>query len=392
MDIENWLKNKRTIFLEKKNSREANQYGYVTNRKLVVIESDDWGSIRMPSKEICEEIRKTDVNIDRHPFFRYDGLAGVRDLENLYEVLSSVKDQNGKHPVFTANCAVANPDFDAIRKAEFERYYYEPFTSTLKKTKGCEDAFTLWKQGMKDEIFYPQLHCREHFNVTRWMADLQNRDAWLIMAFNHEMISTASCKRKENENTYMDAFNYDRIDERDVLAEILTDAVSLFKRIFGYQSESFIASCYIWGHELEKVMYKNGIRYIQGEPLQRIPSNSTGTSNMGQIRHYMGDTNEYGQHYLIRNCNFEPSFNPNKDWVDIALNGIDIAFQNQKPAVICSHRLNYIGRIDQKNSDQNLKSLEILLNQIVWRWPDVEFITSVELGRIIGENHESEHI
>ena len=32
-----------------------NMFGWRTKRHLVVIESDDWGTIRMPSREVYEE-------------------------------------------------------------------------------------------------------------------------------------------------------------------------------------------------------------------------------------------------------------------------------------------------------------------------------------------------
>lgn len=383
MKIEDRLKNIRTIWLEKRYSKAADEKGFETDRKIVVFESDDWGSIRMPSTEVYEQMKRIDPKTDHHPFFRYDSLAGSKDLELLFEVLHAYHDKNGASAVITANCAMANPDFEAIRKSSFETYAFEPFTKTLEKTPGCEHSFALWEEGRKDHIFVPQLHCREHFNVKRWMQALKAGDRLVREAFDHGMISTASCKCEENENTYMDSFNYDTPEEVPELAKILTDAAELFKETFGSNSESFIASCYIWGSELEEVMAENGIRYIQGEPIQRVPSQTAGTANMQTIRHYMGDRNHLGQYYLIRNGNFEPSFNPNKDWVDIAMNGIKIAFANKKPAVICTHRLNYIGRIDARNRDRNLKMMQELLKRITDTWPDVEFMSSAELGSMI---------
>lgn len=388
MDIENYLKNIRTIYLEKKYSRNANKSGYSTDRKIVVIESDDWGSIRMKSEDVYRKIRELDPKTDHHPYFRYDGLASSADLEALYSVLTKFRDKNGKHPVITANCAMANPDFEKIAASGFEEYHYEWFTESLKREKGCETSFELWKQGIEDHIFMPQLHCREHFNVNRWMKALRDDDPWIKMAFEHHMISTASCKTSENENSYMDSFNYDRKEEQQSLGKILKDGADIFKDIFGYDSESFIASCYIWGKELEKNMADANIRYIQGEPIQRIPSESFGTSDMKQVRHYMGEKNDLGQYYLIRNCNFEPSYNYHKDWVTIAMNGVRIAFEQKKPAIICSHRLNYIGRIDEENRKRNLVSLEKLLTEITKKWPDVEFMTTPELGQVIAENKE----
>ena len=57
--------------------------------------------------------------------------------------------------------------------------------------------------------------------------------------------------------------------------------------------------------------------------------------------------------------------------------------QNSRPAIISSHRLNFIGAIETINRDNHLIELKILLNNIVKQWPDVEFISSDQLGHII---------
>ena len=85
---------------------------------------------------------------------------------------------------------------------------------------------------------------------------------------------------------------------------------------------------------------------------------------------------------MVRNCFFEPSLTKNFK-VEDTLKEIEISFRWKKPAIICSHRLNYIGYLDKKNRDRNLEYLNNLLNTILVRWPEVEFMTSVELGEII---------
>jgi len=65
------------------------------------------------------------------------------------------------------------------------------------------------------------------------------------------------------------------------------------------------------------------------------------------------------------------------------MSDIDIAFRWKKPAVISSHRVNYIGRLRPENRTNGLKKLEALLQSIIAKWPDVEFMTSVELGDLI---------
>jgi hypothetical protein len=42
-----------------------------------------------------------------------------------------------------------------------------------------------------------------------------------------------------------------------------------------------------------------------------------------------------------------------------------------------------MGTIDRGNRANGLKKLDILLTQIIKRWPDVEFMTSMELGDVM---------
>lgn len=136
--------------------------GWTTDRRLIVFESDDWGSIRMPSRETYEKLVRSGDQADQDPFTRYDALASESDLQHLFDTLTKYADSNGRHPVITANCAVANPDFDKIRASEYREYFYEPFTETLKRYPQHERSFELWQQGIGKRIFFPQLHGREH--------------------------------------------------------------------------------------------------------------------------------------------------------------------------------------------------------------------------------------
>ena len=85
----------------------------------------------------------------------------------------------------------------------------------------------------------------------------------------------------------------------------------------------------------------------------------------------------------MRNCFFEPSTKPHADCVDECLHHVALAFRWGKAANICSHRVNYIGSIDEANTDRNLPAFGRLLQAIVKRWPDVEFVSSDQLGDII---------
>ena len=96
--------------------------------------------------------------------------------------------------------------------------------------------------------------------------------------------------------------------------------------------------------------------------------------------HWLGQTNRHVQKYITRNCFFEPS-DSSKDWVNSCLSDIELAFKYKKPAVISSHRVNFMGGLDKKNREFGNLQLAMLLKSITNKWPDVEFMTSSELGR-----------
>ena len=128
----------------------SNLPGWRTRRKIVVIESDDWGSIRMPSLEAYQRLKQKRLNIDGESS-RYnlnDTLANQQDFDELFTVLTSLKDSNGQHPVITAISLVANPNFNQIKQSNYQHYSFEPFTETLDRY-GYGGAFTAWKEGIK---------------------------------------------------------------------------------------------------------------------------------------------------------------------------------------------------------------------------------------------------
>jgi hypothetical protein len=59
------------------------------------------------------------------------------------------------------------------------------------------------------------------------------------------------------------------------------------------------------------------------------------------------------------------------------------AFRWNKPAIIGMHRINFIGSLVRENRELNLVMLKKLITLILKEWPDVEFMTSDELGKLI---------
>jgi len=346
------------------------------------MESDDWGSIRMASRQAYNYFLQKGYAVDQCPYNRNDALESNKDLEDLFDVLASVKDNNGCSAVFTANTIVANPDFEKIKKSDYQNYYYEPFTETLKKYPEHNMVEALYRDGIKNKIFIPQFHGREHLNVENWMKALQNNKKSANEAFEYNMFTVhvagvSGCKKE-----YLNSLGGESLIEINSYNDILHSGMDLFKSIWHYESKSFIAPCYTWPVEVEKELANLGVRYIQGSHVQRVPAKDK-PLGFKKKYHYLGQKNSYGQRYLVRNVFFEPSSNPNEDWVNKCMKEINNAFFWRKPAIISSHRVNFIGSINPKNKDLDLKMLNQLLKQVVNKYPDVEFMSSNQLGDLM---------
>lgn len=360
----------------------SNTFGRTIKKKIIVIESDDWGSIRMPSKRVMCELQKSrlDVSGDLLRYNLYDTLANKEDLLALFQTLSSFCDTIGNSPVFTAVCVVANPDFEKIRDCDFNEYYYEPFTKTLERYYGAETSFPLWLEGIRQRLFVPQFHGREHLNVAVWMKALMENDLHTRFAFDR------GCWGFNNMHpygiTYQAAFDLEHKDHLKQQATIIEDGLNLFEQLFGYRATFFVPPNGPFNNALEDVAATCGIQFMSAPKIQWEP---LGGGKIRKVFHYLGQKNRHSQYYLTRNCFFEPC-KSGCDWVDSCLNDISIAFRFKKPAVISSHRVNYIGALDPANRANGLLQLSVLLKKVLEHWPGVEFMTSDELGRFMSHS------
>jgi hypothetical protein len=356
--------------------------GWQTRKKLIVFESDDWGSIRMPSINSFERLEKSGLDLRSADAERYnlnDTLATSHDLESLFEVLSNAKDINGNCPVFTPVSIVANPDFQKINDFGFQEYFYEPFTVTLKRYPGCEHSFDLWKEGIEKKLFVPQMHGREHLNVTAWMEALQTGENNTLSAFKEGMWGFVPAKYPEVD--YQAAFLLTNPSELEYQKSVIIEGLQLFEKLFSYRAEYFVPPNGPINNSLNRTLAENGIKFrsasiIQSEPL--------GFGKKRKVLHCLGQKEKNGIRYITRNCFFEPS-QEGKNWVDSCLYNIKIAFRWNKPAIISSHRVNYIGSLNHANRDKGLYQLSRLLKEIIRNWPDVEFMTTPQIGALMNK-------
>lgn len=364
-----------------------NLKSWKTKRKIIVIESDDWGSIRMNSKESYNRLLKKGVPVDKSYFTINDCLETNQDLWHLQEVLSSVKDINNRNPILTLNAVVANPDFKKIIEVNYSNYFYKNIIASYKDNiNDSSKVYEILKNSLiNNEFFKPQFHGREHLNVRKYMNNLFNRNEYDLLGSNESCLlglvkgSQIKSRAFYNSQNYMAAFEALDVKHQIEIEQITIDGLSIFEQLFGFKSKSFVAQSLIFGNHLLPVLSINNIEYIQGAQ-QFIP---LGGGKLKVKNYFTGAKTQFNQVLSRRNASFEPSSNPNLDWADKCLNEIKIAFNWNSPAIINSHRVNFMGAINPNNRENNLKQLKVLLKTILIKWPDVEFLSSDELGAMI---------
>jgi hypothetical protein len=307
------------------------------------------------------------------------------DLEMLFGLLQSFKDSNGKHPIFTPMCIMGNPDFKTIKESDYQTYFFQPLHETLLEFPQSFRVLELWKKGFNQNLFVPEIHGREHINVRRYMKILQSHEGkdGLRYALEHHSVASTSYKGIKYPN-YLGALHPEAKDEIPELHLYVLEAGKLFYEYMGYQPRVFIAPNAEEPKELESSLKQIGVQYLTRSKKRVYP---LGDRQFTKEWNFIGKKNEFGQVIINRNAFFEPvSFGEQEhitDWVDSCLKEIEIAFRWKKPAVISSHRVNYVGSIRPENRSKGLSELKRLLAAVMKKWPDVEFMSSFELGETI---------
>ena len=294
-----------------------------TDKPVIVIESDDWGSLRTKNKRTRALLNEISPSVRNDRYTQLDSLANVDDLNALFETLHSVRDRKGNPAKLTANVCVANPDFERIKKDKFDIFHYENFNTTIKRHNHGKEIWNLWEDGIKNKMFHPQLHGREHVHALQWLAELRAGNKDLLKAFELESFGIpyqpVLNKRRKNLQAALDIYGLN--DEDEFQNNWIKESADIFEKVFGFRSTTFIPPAYTWHSKINDILHDSGVKALQGIKLQYQPKGA------GYRRkfHYTGQ-HKNKLRYIIRNVFFEPASAPEKDWVDITLSGIERAF------------------------------------------------------------------
>lgn len=365
---------------EKLSKNYINAIGWSSRQKYLLIESDDWGAVRMPSKEVYKKLIDHNIEVDTLHIDKLDAVESQDDLNALFNTLENFKDREGNSAVLTAYHVVANPNFEKIKASDKNEYFYETILETYKRHPHTKQVPNLINEGIKKGIYIPQYHGREHVHVKRYLEALNSESKKEQIAFENKAIVSSKSTTCKNPYLaqYFKGFDYNNSEEHEEIENIHRDGLKIFKEIFGMSSITFMAQGSVWGDHILPMLKEEGVQLIPGQQL--IPTTDDGHKIANKK---WGSKNKLGQVHWRRNCKFEPARNQDFDWINKCLAEIKIAFRWGKPAVISSHRENFIGSIFEENRTQSLAKLEELLTAVQKNWPEVKFISTAQLAELM---------
>ena len=344
-----------------------------SDRKQLLILSDDWGSVRIKSKQDQEALVKKGLTITNR-FDQYDSLETNEDLELLFEVLTKHKDHKGNHPVITAVTNTGNPDFLKIKEANFQHYAYETIEKSYQRYDHSDKVLGLIQKGIENKIFIPQSHGREHVQVNWWMQELRNENSYARKFFEEEYFFLngnfiSNPKRSRGIGAAFDVWEQKDLETQK---EIIQTGLNDFEKLFGYRSKIFTPPAMFYHTSIEKQLASEGIEWLDVGRFFKTPQ--VGGGEKWQIN-YHGRKKKSGVKVMVRYGMFEPNISATDNGVNRALFDIEQAFKANQPALLSNHRAAFVGRIDRNNRDKGLCALDKLLTKTLQKWPEIEFIS-----------------
>ncbi len=363
-----------------------------SSRKVIVFESDDWGScFAFPSLALYHFHRST-LKGNGAEKIREDlpktTLEDPDDMERLFRVLEGHRGGDGRPARFQANYIMANPSpklVDGVL-AKYEMVSLPDVPEGWPRGNIIEKA----KEGMRRGVWHREFHGYAHVNYRRHEADLRAGGD----AYPGEFRKEWYCWMKSSQPKFSSVQEYynelgewsSNLSYGEQLRDI-REGLTIFKSVFGEIPRSAVAPFYVWQGKTERALGKLKFRVIQGKNRQynvlgmRHKMDALDERIAGNLwPHAMGNFNrKWRIRYLHRNVDFEPGESP-QAW-GRAYGEIRAAWSRGEPAIVSTHRINYVD-LEKQAVEANLEQLERLLASIQRNDPEAVYLTDWEVAQL----------
>jgi hypothetical protein len=345
------------------------------NVPVVIIQSDDWGHACVESRDQHERILR--AGVDTSNAWSEDAFEGDADVTGLAALLREFRDASGRSARLTLNFIVARPDFEAIEASDFRAYRSTP----IRLAGGIAVAMHAKDS---DAVFEVQLHGAEHIAPARWLrllrAGAPDVSAYFAarampppgVVARHPGLGAAYLPCPDANGSGVPG-----PEER------LLGSIRIFASLFSRKAQGFVPPNHAWDGSLDHLLYREGVRHLQACHI-RYPTFAAAES--GQWRALRSGAERGNDLWRqTRNVEFEPVVRP--DHVDAAIARACLLVERGIPAVINTHRINYVGAIRSERAACGRERLGDLLSALVRTRDDVRFLGSAEFDAVLRGAH-----
>jgi hypothetical protein len=324
--------------------------------KAVVIESDDWGLCGWSPDAQAHRVLADTPAFRSRAGHRYGAstLESATDVSAMRELLLSYRGGDGFPPVLQANTIVGAPDYDRLVPPLFEcdalPVLFHPRAPSRWQRPG------LWEEVARARdagVWWPELHGLHHVPEHAWLDALRRGSDDARRA--HEQQS-AVCEAVEESG------EHDPLEPGPDRARRLRLAVAAFRDLFGAEPRSFCPPDYRWDEETEEDAERLGLRIIQGRgeqhgvvwPLVR---------RLDMRRRWPQTSGN--RLYMPARIAFEPGVREATAASDLSgvLNRVRAAWSHAQPAVLSTHRANYV-QLDPSRGAERREAFALLLEKL----------------------------
>ena len=343
-----------------------------TRLRAVVLESDDWGLCAW-SPDVQGWRALADQPVFRSPSGRrYAGstLESAEDVRAMTDLLGMFRGGDGFPPVWQANMILAAPDYAKLAPPAFDTpqlplLEFPNTPSRWMRPKLWEEITVARMSG----LWWPELHGLHHLPAKAWLAALRRGVPDARRAFEHQ---SPVCAAVDVSGEYHPS------EPAESRTRDLETAVATFRRLFGRLPLSMCPPDYRWDEQLERDAERLGITTFQGKGeqlghafprLRRL------------LLRYRWPHLHNARFYLPIRIAFEPQGSPS----GVRVGAVAVqraareAWNRGQPAVISSHRVNYV-HLDAAAAEGGRAALRDLLHRL--QGDNAVFLTDAEVRQL----------
>jgi hypothetical protein len=300
--------------------------GFIFDRPLVILQSDDWGRIGISDRNVWNELRSLGLNLGGRGYDFYS-LETAGDVAELTWLLLRHRDSAGRPARIGMNFILANVDFAKVKAGGFREIFLRMLANGLPEGWSRPGLFEAYREGIQTGVLSPALHGLTHFcrrAIEHHLSDsgargILLRTLWEAgVPYIHWRMPWAGFEYWDPERTGGSFL------PPETQQDLIASAVEAFTEFLSHPPRSACAPGYRANCATHKAWAANGIRVAQNGPGGMIAP------------HFDPD----GILHLYRSLDFEPAINDRFSFSD-CLHSAGEYFTRGLPLIVSLHSINF---------------------------------------------------